>query len=294
MVHRQEEHVVGGAQPDEARPQQRPLGEVERKPGLLAGQAPSLGLALRLRDRGEIDDGQGHESLARDSRRRPSIDRGEGRAQDLVPPHDLPEAALEGAHAEVAAVPEGQTTGCRPSCAAPAGRRTTGAAGRRRAPGPAPQGHAGSGEPAGPLALPGGARSCGRGRRRWAPRRRPGATPPPRGSRAAERRPGWRGASGLRGRRSRREPRPSRCRAASPTCPRSRARSRRRAPRRASPARAWGAGRPAAARRPACRPATRASPRGRSAPAGRRSRPRSGSSAACPGSARRRPSLPRE
>jgi hypothetical protein len=95
VVHREEQHVLLGAQPQQRRAEERSRGEVERPPRLLADAPPERRLAIRAAERRQVLHRQGKGAEGRDHLHRRAVHLGEDRPQRLVTPDDLAQAPLQ-------------------------------------------------------------------------------------------------------------------------------------------------------------------------------------------------------
>ena len=95
VVHREQQHVVLLAQPQQRRTEERARREVERPRRLLGGAAPHLRLAIRLGQPGQVLDRQREAAERRDHLHRRAVHLPEDGAQRLVTPDDLAQRALQ-------------------------------------------------------------------------------------------------------------------------------------------------------------------------------------------------------
>jgi hypothetical protein len=87
VVHRQQEDVFLAAQPQQAGPQQRARGQIERRPCLGRAQPPGLAGGGLCRQGRQVDDRQGHVPGGPDLLPWRAALLAEDRAQRLVTPH---------------------------------------------------------------------------------------------------------------------------------------------------------------------------------------------------------------
>ena len=209
----EEDPVLGRGEPEEGRAQERAGREVERPPRLLPGEALCLGGARGARQGLEVDRGkpgvEGRQGLLE----RLAVDEDEAGAQGLVPADDLGKGPAEGRQVEppgechvggdVVERAPGLQTVQEPEPLLGVGEEGAGTA----RPGAGTPAAAGWLPPPWPATRP---RPPGRAPRAWGPRRGCARGARGRRPRSPGRSPGWRGASGRRGRRSCPRPRCSR------------------------------------------------------------------------------------
>ncbi|OEZ49229.1 hypothetical protein DUGA6_62980 [Duganella sp. HH105] len=100
VVHRQQHDMLGLGQAQQARPDQRAVGQVERRLRLVLHQPLRLGLALRLRQVRQVLRFQRQFQHRRDHLHRRAVHAAEAGAQRLVPAHDLVDRAPQGRHVQ--------------------------------------------------------------------------------------------------------------------------------------------------------------------------------------------------